>query len=115
MTKRIDWARVRKAREELEAIAREHPELLTASSVENRRGWENDLEEIMGRPPQHDEATVQVAFRLPKSLVARLDLYVEEMRGRAPGVNVSRADAVRFLLNRGLDADVEAERAKGKR
>jgi len=64
-----------------------------------------DLEEIMGRPPSQDEPTVQVAFRLPKSLIARLDDYVEHMKRAAPGVNVSRADAVRYLLNRALDGD----------
>ena len=112
MTRKIDWPRVRKARRRLEALARAQPELLSPPSDENRRGWETDLEEIMGRPPSQNEPTVQVAFRLPESLIARLDEYVEHMKRSAPGVNVTRADAVRYLLNRGLDGDAETKRKR---
>jgi hypothetical protein len=110
MTRKIDWARVRKAREALEAIAREHPELLAPPSEENRRGWETDLERIMGRPPAFGETT-QVAFRLPVELIERLDQHVERMRRQAAGVNISRADAVRHLLSTALEQAEVAEAA----
>ena len=54
----------------------------------------------MGTEP---EATQQVAFRLPLSLLARLDQHAERMRGEQKGLSVTRADVVRLLLTRALD------------
>ena len=54
----------------------------------------------MGTEP---EATQQTAFRLPISLLARLDQYAERMRGEQKGLTVTRADVVRLLLTRALD------------
>ncbi|MEY4550654.1 MAG: hypothetical protein RL685_6849 [Pseudomonadota bacterium] len=48
-------------------------------------------------------ATQQTAFRLPTELLARLDAYAARLRFEQPGVNVTRADAVRLLLTRALD------------
>jgi hypothetical protein len=48
--------------------------------------------------------TTQVAFRLPDPLLARLDRHVERMNADNPGLEFSRADAVRSLLTRSLDA-----------
>ncbi len=114
MTRKIDWRRVRKARRELEAIAREHPELLAPPSEANRRGWETDLENIMARPAAFGD-TQQVAFRLPVELIERLDQHVERMRRQAAGVNITRADAVRHLLSTALDQADAAETKKRKR
>lgn len=55
----------------------------------------------MGRPSKLGES-VQVAFRLPLDLVARLDAYAQTLA--APGLFVSRADAARVLMLKGLDA-----------
>jgi hypothetical protein len=55
------------------------------------------------------EETQQTAFRLPRSLLERLDHQVAKMRRKARGVRVTRADAVRVLLVRALD-DAERER-----
>jgi predicted DNA-binding protein len=49
------------------------------------------------------EATQQTAFRLPLSLLARLDRYAERMRGEQKGLGVTRADVVRILLTKALD------------
>lgn len=48
--------------------------------------------------------TEQVAFRLPKKLVARLDEYATKLANEQPGMTVTRTDVVRVLLTRGLDA-----------
>jgi Arc/MetJ-type ribon-helix-helix transcriptional regulator len=48
--------------------------------------------------------TQQTAFRLPRSLLKRLDAHVEQLRRAQPGLNISRADAVRMLLTRALDS-----------
>lgn len=49
------------------------------------------------------ERTIQVAFRLPSELIETLDAYVADLRKRTPGLSVTRADAVRILLARGLE------------
>ena len=44
----------------------------------------------------------QVAFRLPSSLVEKIDAQVEDWSANQPGLRVTRADVVRALLVRGL-------------
>lgn len=56
------------------------------------------------------DAKRQQAFRLPESLIARIDRHVERLRRAAPGVEIGRADVVRFLLVQALDAE-EGRRA----
>lgn len=55
----------------------------------------------MARPAKLGK-TVQVAFRLPVDLVRRLDGYAEGLEAAEPGRIVSRAEAARILLLRGL-------------
>jgi hypothetical protein len=113
--KKINWAKVREARENLARIACEHPDLLAAPSEQNYLGWIADLENIMtrGRANTLGETT-QVAFRLPTALIKRLDEHVERMKRLAPGIAFTRADAVRSLLTVSLDT-AEAAEAEGKR
>jgi hypothetical protein len=64
------------------------------------------------------EKTKQAAFRFPLSLLRRLDAYADQMSAQMPGLRFSRADAVRVLLEKGLEeAGVpdQAARKKGKR
>lgn len=49
-----------------------------------------------------DEPTQTLAFRLPESLVARIDAYIEKVNAAMPGLGFSRAQAVRVLLEKGL-------------
>jgi hypothetical protein len=56
------------------------------------------------------EHTVQVAFRLPASLLDRLDRHAERMCRDVPGLDFTRVDALRTLLTTALDA---AEAAGG--
>jgi hypothetical protein len=48
-----------------------------------------------------DEASRQFSFRLPKSLVERVEHCADGIR--ASGLEVTRADVVRLLLNHALD------------
>ena len=48
------------------------------------------------------EASKQFSFRLPEPLVQRVEECAEEMR--ANGLEVTRADVVRLLLNHALNA-----------
>jgi hypothetical protein len=43
-------------------------------------------------------------FRLPATLVKRLDRYAERLRASQPGLRVTRGDVVRMLLTHALDA-----------
>lgn len=49
--------------------------------------------------------TRQVAFRLSDSLIVRLDEYVARLRLEQQGLKVTRADAVRMLLTKGLEGE----------
>lgn len=60
------------------------------------------------------EPTTQVAFRLPDSLVKRLDRHVERMTAENPGLDFTRTEAVRSLLTRALDQIEGAKRAGGR-
>lgn len=46
----------------------------------------------------------QVAFRFTRDLLRRIDRYAEQLVKKT-GARVTRADAVRMLLKRGLDAE----------
>lgn len=48
------------------------------------------------------EAARQFSFRLPEELVERVETCVQAIR--ANGLEVTRADVVRLLLNHALDA-----------
>lgn len=58
------------------------------------------------------EATTQVAFRLPESLLKRLDRHAERLSQEHPGLTFTRVDALRTLLTRALD-EVEAATKRG--
>lgn len=51
---------------------------------------------------QDEDPMTQLAVRLPKSLVERLERHAARMRRAAPGVSITRVDAIRALLNEGL-------------
>jgi hypothetical protein len=59
------------------------------------------------------EPTIQLAFRLPKSMVDRIDDHARRLTAANPGLDFVRVDAVRTLLARALD-EVETE-GDGKR
>lgn len=55
------------------------------------------------------ESTVQVAFRLPDKLVARVDRHAKRLGKERRGVTFTRTDAIRDLLARALDIVEEKE------
>jgi len=57
------------------------------------------------------DKTTQVAFRLPNTMLERVDEHVQRMNEANPGLEFSRVDAVRTLLARAL-SDVEREAGK---
>ncbi len=52
--------------------------------------------------PKKDAVMDTLAVRLPDDLVAQVDDYVCRLQEQLPGMNVTRADAIRQLLAVGL-------------
>jgi hypothetical protein len=110
----IDEVAIAASRRRLDALVAKHPELVGPTGPDNVNEWIETLESIEKGTQMAKEPTQQVAFRLPDSLVARLDRHVERMTKENPGLDFSRADAVRSLLTRALD-QIEGSSAPTKR
>ncbi len=58
--------------------------------------------------------TVQLGFRLPADLVKRIDAYAARIATENPGLEVTRALAVKALLTQALDAIEAGPKHRGK-
>ena len=58
--------------------------------------------------------TGQVGFRLPADLVKRIDAYAGRLSSENPGLEVTRALAVKALLTQALDAVEAGPKHRGK-
>jgi hypothetical protein len=58
------------------------------------------------------EETDQVAFRLPRSLVKKLDARVEQMQKANRGMEVTRTDVVRIILTQALEGAPAVEESR---
>ena len=52
--------------------------------------------------PRKESVMDTLAVRLPDDLVKQIDTYVDRLQDQLPGLNVTRADAIRQLLAIGL-------------
>ncbi len=59
--------------------------------------------------------TKQMGLRLPEELVVRLDRYLDKLREDLPGVELTRTDAIRTLLEKGLQQAGIPSKAERKR
>ena len=109
----IDEVAAAAALRRLDATIAKYPELVGPTGPDNVSAWIETLKSIE-EGTMAKEPTTQVAFRLPDSLLARLDRHVERMTKEHPGLDFSRADAVRSLLTRALD-QIEGPSAPTKR
>ncbi len=112
----IDEVAVAGALRRLDAVIAAHPELLGPSGPDNVSDWIDTIEtDERGHAPMAKEKdpTTQVAFRLPEHLIARLDRHAERMSKEHPGLEFSRADAVRTLLTRALDEVEPSDKRRG--
>ena len=57
--------------------------------------------------PRKSETMDTLAVRLPDDLVERVENYIEALQAQLPGINVTRADAIRQLLIVGLNTEEE--------
>jgi hypothetical protein len=110
----VDEVALAAARRRLDATIAKYPELVGPTGPDNVDAWIETLEALEEGSEMAKEPTTQVAFRLPDSLIARLDRHVERMSKENPGLDFTRADAVRSLLTRALD-QIEGPSAPAKR
>jgi metal-responsive CopG/Arc/MetJ family transcriptional regulator len=57
----------------------------------------------------------QMGLRLPQELIDRLDQYVDKLREELPGVEFTRSDAIRTLIEQGLQKAGIPSKEKVKR
>jgi hypothetical protein len=110
----VDEVAVAASMRRLDELAKRYPELLGPSGPDNVSAWIETLESLDEGTDMAKEPTTQVAFRLPDSLITRLDRHVERMSKENPGLDFTRVDAVRSLLTRALD-QIEGTSAPTKR
>lgn len=113
----VDEVAIARARRRLDSIIAENPEVASAEAAteDDVTDWIATLLQEEGTEDMAKEPTTQVAFRLPDSLIGRLDRHVERMNGANPGLEFTRTEAVRSLLTRALDEIEGAKRGrKGK-
>ena len=65
----------------------------------------------MGRAKIAEESGV-ISIRLPLDLIKRLDDYAAQLKSSTPGINVTRTDAARAILTRGLSELSAAKKRK---
>ena len=53
--------------------------------------------------PKKDSVMETIAVRLPYEIILEIDNYVNQIKKKFQGMNVTRADAIRQLINNGLN------------
>lgn len=95
-------------------LADAHPELRGPSGQANVAGWIETLEnEEQRMSPKATELGEQLAFRLPRSLIERLDKHADRLAHDNPGLEFTRTDVVKTLLTRALDDIESGEKKRG--
>jgi hypothetical protein len=70
----------------------------------------------MGRPPikSSDRRSQQVAIRMTKAMVKRIDDFAVQLQQQTPGIRFSRADAIRVIIERwGAETQASSEASEG--
>ena len=70
--------------------------------------------------PKKDSVMETIAVRLPYETILEIDNYVNQVKKKFHGMNVTRADAIRQLINNGLNlkahendtSDIEEEKRR---
>jgi len=61
--------------------------------------------------PRKDETMSTISVRLPKGLIAEIDRYAERLRADTKLMAISRADAIRHLLQEGIKRTIRRARS----
>lgn len=114
----VDELAVRAALRRLDELVVRHPELTGSRGEDNVAAWVATLDDNekgqMTMTPRSTDEGVQLAFRIPKTLIARIDRHAERLSKANPGLEFTRSDAVRTLLTRALDEVETSEKRRGK-
>ena len=78
------------------------------------------VEKIKRGRPKQDSVMETIAVRLPYETSLEIDNYVNQIKKKFQGMNVTRADAIRQLINNGLNikseknetSDIEEEKRR---
>ncbi len=70
--------------------------------------------------PKKDSVMETIAVRLPYEIILEIDNYVNQIKKKFQGMNVTRADAIRQLISNGLNikadendvSDIEEEKRR---
>ena len=62
----------------------------------------------MKKEKDQDQGTM-VTMRYPKALLEKIDKFMREFEKDNPGLKISRADAIRMLVTRGLEKGQDLE------
>jgi len=65
--------------------------------------------------PKKSETLTTVSVRLTPRLVAEVDGCAEALQQEAPLLQVTRTDAIRYLIQTGLEDFVASRKKRGKR
>jgi len=104
-TSPVDLPRIRRLLTELDAHLDGHPEIRDRTA--DMLAGELPCPPLTGGTmtmTTDDDPTKLTAFRLPQSLIARLDRCAAKVAETTPWAKVTRADVARMALIRGLDA-----------
>ena len=55
--------------------------------------------------PKKESVMDALAVRLPHETILEIDLYVNQIKKQYPGMNVTRADAIRQLIHKSLEGN----------
>ena len=55
--------------------------------------------------PKKENVMETIAVRLPFEIILEIDNYVNKLKKQFQGMNITRADAIRQLINNGLNAN----------
>jgi hypothetical protein len=63
-------------------------------------------------PTDDNDSIVSATFRVPSSLLVRLDAFVADLMLRTPGLKPTRSDAARVILLKALDEHEKSTAAR---
>ena len=55
--------------------------------------------------PKKENVMETIAVRLPFDIILEIDNYVNKLKKQFQGMNITRADAIRQLINNGLNSN----------
>lgn len=95
----VDLAAVARVRAELADVATRYPGLLTRAAQDRTAAWlEGDTTMAKTLDPDTTGEMKQIAVRLPADALAVLDAEATRLNALAPGLGLTRSDALRSIL-----------------